>query len=79
MCSLQINPNLFGKPNEGLHSYRIFGYAAFDLFATLIVAIFIARKYKLSTFFTFLSLFTLGEVLHYIIGVKTKFIRDFFQ
>lgn len=65
---------IFGEPRTGVHSTRIFGIAAVDAIATILVAIFIAYVWKKSLLVTLAVLFVLGEVLHYIYGTQTAFL-----
>ena len=64
--------NLFGKPNEGVHSYRIFNIAIVDVFLTIIGAFIIYLFLPSYNFFIILfSLFVLGIVMHKLFCVKT--------
>ena len=38
--------NIFGKPNEGVHSYRIFDIAIVDLVSTIVAAYLISMYTK---------------------------------
>lgn len=74
--------DILGKPNEGVHSYTFLGLAAFDLFGTLLIAFLINYYYYDSknvynTIKIFLYLFILGEFLHLLFGVETRFIKLF--
>lgn len=75
--------NLPGKPNEGIHKYRIFGFALVDIIVTIILTIIIlllSKKYIPFNLYNFLvvfmSIFIIGELLHLIFCVNTKFIQD---
>lgn len=67
--------DIFGKPNTGIHSYRILGFALFDILLTIIASIFISAFWELN-FFEFLGLtiflFLLGIIVHQLFCVKTK-------
>ena len=63
--------NIFGKPNEGVHSYRIFNLAIVDIIATLIAAFLISYFFKISFFYTCIFLFILGILFHKLFCVKT--------
>lgn len=67
--------NALGIPGKGVHSYRIFGLAAFDIIATIIVAIISSFYTNTSLALNFLGWFILGEVLHYVFCVKTAFLK----
>ena len=37
---------MFGVPNKGIHSYRVFNIAIVDVIATIVLAIFVSVMYK---------------------------------
>jgi hypothetical protein len=59
----------FSEPREGIHSLRILDIAIVDVFLTVIVALFISKKYFLSIF---IALILLSIVMHTLLGIKTK-------
>jgi hypothetical protein len=63
--------NILGESGKGVHSYRIFNIAVFDVLATVLGAFFISRACKLPFGYTLLFLFLLGIFLHKIFCVKT--------
>jgi len=63
--------NLFGKPNKGIHSYKIFNISILDVIMTIIGAFIISYFFKLSFNFTLIFLFLLGIVLHRLFCVRT--------
>ncbi len=63
--------NIFGKPNEGIHSYRLFNLAIVDVVFTIIIAYFIAKYFKYNFIHTLIGLFILGIVMHKLFCVKT--------
>lgn len=67
--------NLFGEPNTGVHSIRVFGIAVVDTVLTVLAAYVIAKAYKINFWYSFLGLFVLGEILHYVFGTKTAFLK----
>lgn len=67
--------NILGKPNTGPHSIRIFGFALFDTILTIIGAYFIAKIYKIKFWYALIGFFVLGEILHYLFGANTAFIK----
>jgi len=72
-----ILKNLFGKPNEGLHSYRLNDVAIVDYVLTIILAIFISKRISAPLVLTTVILFILGEIFHYLFCVETSTIRFF--
>ena len=67
--------NILGKPNTGPHSIRVFGFALFDSILTIIGAYFIAKLYKINFWYSLIGFFVLGEILHYLFGANTAFIK----
>jgi hypothetical protein len=63
--------DVLGKPDEGIHSYRLFGVAIMDVIMTLIGALIISYIFKYSFLYTSIFLFILGIVLHKLFCVKT--------
>ena len=75
--------DIFGKPNQGIHSYRIpltkgvsgseTGFAIIDIILTIIVAklinIYVLKDYKYITIL--IGLFILGIILHKLFCVET--------
>jgi len=71
--------DIFGKPKEGIHKYRIFGIAIFDLLATIILALCISYFFNISFLFTFIILFLLGIILHKLFCVNTTITKLIFN
>ena len=67
--------NLFGEPNTGVHSIRVFGFALVDTVLTIIGAVLIAKAYKIEFWKSLVGFFILGEVLHYVFGTNTAFLK----
>jgi hypothetical protein len=63
--------DMFGKPGEGVHSYRIANVAIVDVGVTVIGAYLIAKLFKISFLKTLIILFILGIVAHKVFCVKT--------
>jgi len=63
--------NIFGKPKEGVHSYRILNIAMVDFIGTLIIALLISILFKKSFLWVSLILFILGIILHRLFCVRT--------
>ena len=63
--------DIFGKPNTGVHSYRIFNIAIVDVLLTILVAFIIARLIKKPFWIVLLILFLLGIILHRLFCVRT--------
>lgn len=69
--------DIFGKPGEGVHSYRIFGMAAVDLFLTILGALLISWKTDHNFLLVFGVLFIVGEIFHWMFCVDTAVIKFF--
>lgn len=63
--------HIFGKENEGIHSYRLFNIAIYDFIFTVIGAAAISVIFKLSFFITLIVLLALGVILHRLFCVNT--------
>ena len=63
--------NLFGKPGEGIHKYRIFGFASVDILLTIAAAYFISMRTNKSFGKCVTGLVGLGIILHRAFGVDT--------
>lgn len=63
--------NALGEPNKGIHSYRVFGFAIFDILMTIFAALIISYLFKISFFYTCITLFILGIFLHRLFCVRT--------
>lgn len=70
--------DIFGKPYEGVHQYRIpiIDWALIDVALVALVA-YIFYLFGYGNFWlTFVILFILGEIFHYMFGVQTAFIKQ---
>lgn len=67
--------NALGEPGKGVHAARIFGLARNDLIMTIIASIITAYLFNISFLFSFTIWFVSGEVLHYLFGTNTAFLR----
>ena len=79
MCIFAQYKDILGVPREGIHSIRVFDFAIIDFIMTFIGACIIAYFFKINVFITFLYLFILGEYLHILFCVDTKFLSIFFN
>jgi hypothetical protein len=79
--------DIFGKPGQGIHSIRIFGFAAVDLVATIAIAILItfiipipksAYSFYIKTFIgclVLVALLLLSIAIHKMFCVETKLVH----
>lgn len=63
--------NILGEPNKGIHSYRIFNIAIFDVILTILLALFISYIFKFNFWITLLITFLIGIFVHKLFCVKT--------
>lgn len=63
--------NIFGKPNEGIHKYRIFGMAFFDILGLLLLTIIISKHFRHDFIQVLICLTLLTILIHYLFCVPT--------
>jgi hypothetical protein len=66
-----------GKPNVGIHSTTLLGFAINDFLLTILSALLLSYFFNFNPFLSFLGLFLTGEMLHYIFGVNTRLLNKF--
>ena len=79
MCIFAQYKDILGVPREGIHDIRVYDFAIVDFVMTFVGACIIAYFFKMNVFFVFLYLFILGEYLHILFCVDTKFLSIFFN
>lgn len=68
-------PDIFGKPNTGVHKCKLFGISIVDMISTIILAYIVSELTKDSFFKIFLIFLIIGEISHYVFRVDTAFIK----
>ena len=63
--------DLFGRPREGAHAYRLFDVAVVDVVATIVVAGMISRVFGFVFWKSLVALFLLGIISHRVFCVET--------
>ena len=63
--------DIFGRPKEGAHAYRIFDIAVVDVAATVVVAYIIARVFGFVFWKSLVVLFLIGIISHRAFCVRT--------
>ena len=63
--------DLFGRPREGAHAYRVFDIAVVDVAATVVVAYVIARGFGVAFWKSLVVLFIVGIISHRAFCVRT--------
>jgi hypothetical protein len=66
--------DLLGRPNEGFHKH-FFGIPIGDVIGTIVVCWGLSWYFNWTFWKVLLIAFVLGEVLHWIFGVKTAFLK----
>ena len=70
--------DIFGRPREGGHSYRLFDIAVVDVAATVFVAFIIARVFGFAFWKSLVALFLVGIISHRAFCVRTTVDKFFF-
>ena len=63
--------DMFGKPAEGVHQYRLFGVAIIDVAMTVVFAVLIAYWTRTPLWITLVVLFGAGIIAHRAFCVRT--------
>ena len=72
--------NVFGEPNTGIHSVRVFNFAIFDILATILVGVLLHQyiivewlemSSSIKLWMVLVVLFGLGILLHRLYCVRT--------
>jgi hypothetical protein len=71
--------NIFGEPNTGFHSYRIFDIAVVDTVSTIILAVILSYFLKIKFLIVLFALFILGIVMHHLFCVRTTIDKLLFK
>jgi len=67
--------NILGEPGKGIHAQRIFGLALNDTLMTIAAAAITAYIFNINFILSFTAWFVAGEVLHWLFGTDTAFLR----
>jgi hypothetical protein len=70
--------DLFGKPGEGIHSWRIFDFGVIDILTTIAGAYLISYLTGFSLVYVLPAVFLLGIYVHRLFCVRTKLDRILF-
>jgi hypothetical protein len=71
MVDLCKYKDILGKPNQGVHSYRIFNIAIVDVLLTIIAAYILSIVTGYKFIYTLIFMFVLGIISHRIFCVRT--------
>jgi hypothetical protein len=71
MVNLCKYKDILGKPNQGVHSYRIFNIAIVDVLLTILGAYILSIFTNYKFIYTLIGMFILGIILHRLFCVRT--------
>ena len=71
MVDLCKYKDLFGKPNTGVHSFRIFNIAIVDVLLTILTAYILSSFTGYNFIYTLIFMFLLGIISHSLFCVRT--------
>ena len=71
MLNLCKYKDIFGKPKQGAHSYRIFNIAIVDVILTILAAYILSILTGYNIIYTTIFMFILGIISHRIFCVRT--------
>jgi hypothetical protein len=71
MCLCKYK-DIFGKPREGIHSYRFMDFAIIDIIVTIIGVYYLSQYTKYNFYKVLLFVFILGIIIHKLFCVNTK-------
>ena len=74
-----IDKNTFGKPSEGIHSYKINDVAVFDVAMTFGASYFISKQLNSNFINTSVFIFLSGVAVHKYFGVETGLNKKIFN
>ena len=69
------NANIFGVSGQGFHATRLGPIALYDTLGTVALAAVSAWLTKTNFLWNLIAWFVVGEVLHYVFGTPTAFLK----
>ena len=76
-CPFVQYKNIFGLPNEGVHSYRVFDLPIIDYIGAIIIALIITFMTKIPFELVIIIVLIIGVICHYLFGVETNLMKYF--
>jgi hypothetical protein len=67
--------NILGIPKQGMHKLRFGPFGFIDIIATLVLAGVISYFTDINSLYTFILLFIIGQILHWLFCVNTSFMN----
>jgi len=74
-CLFSEFKNIFGKPNEGLHNFRLFNLPLVDYIGTILLALLITYITKIPFELIIVLVLIIGIICHYLFGVETNLMK----
>ena len=71
MVDLCKYKDIIGKPNTGIHKYRIFDIAVVDVAVTILAGFLLSWFFKWNVWYTLGGIFLLGIISHRIFCVRS--------
>ena len=71
MVELCKYKDIIGKPNTGIHKYRIFDIAVLDVAVTILAGFLLSWFFKWNVWYTLGGIFLLGIISHRIFCVRS--------
>jgi hypothetical protein len=71
MINLCNYKDIFGKPGQGVHSFRIFNIAIVDVLLTILAAYILSIFTNYKLVYTIIFMFILGIISHKLFCVRT--------
>jgi len=71
MVDLCKYKDIIGKPNTGIHKYRIFDIAVLDVAVTILAGFLLSWFFKWNIWYTLGGIFLLGIISHRIFCVRS--------
>jgi hypothetical protein len=78
MFGLEKYKDLFGKPNTGIHKYRVLGISILDVAVVVVCGIVISKLFRFHLLYTLVVLFISGIIIHRLFGVRTGIDKKLF-
>jgi hypothetical protein len=67
--------NALAEPGKGVHSTRFMGFAWNDTWMTVAAALLTSFLFNITWWKSLIAWFIAGEILHYVYGVNTAFLK----
>ena len=75
MCIFSNFSDIFGAPNTGLHSLRLFDTAMVDYLLSILFSMYITQYNKIPMVINTIVVLLIGVLMHYIFGVNTNTLK----